>query len=226
MNKAFIIDALALLDPARDEHWTTDGLPRVDVLSELLGGEKVTRQLVTEAAPEFTRGVALKVGTGLAMTDEGATNEAASVIPATAPEAAPTEDEALKATIRSQIIQTMVSMDAPPSFEELQGEYGSNLDDAELLRLCIAASTEAMEIWKGRADLAQGRIVANSKATKTFQVKLVQASEGELTGFALDNQRYLESQQKLRDERGAAGVGQVAPVDYVGPRARPVLRPR
>lgn len=46
-----IIEALKKLDPAADDHWTADGLPKV----EALGIEGVKRADVTKAAPHFKR---------------------------------------------------------------------------------------------------------------------------------------------------------------------------
>lgn len=53
MSKA-ILAALEQLDPQNDNHWTGDGLPRLDTL-KALSGEDVTRAKATEAAPYFTR---------------------------------------------------------------------------------------------------------------------------------------------------------------------------
>jgi hypothetical protein len=54
-----IKEALSHLDPANDEHWTADGLPRMDAIVELLGGDtSVTRKDVTDAVPGLTREVA------------------------------------------------------------------------------------------------------------------------------------------------------------------------
>lgn len=47
--------ALKSLDPKNDEHWTGDGLPRMDALHELTGNAELTRKQVGEAAPNFTR---------------------------------------------------------------------------------------------------------------------------------------------------------------------------
>jgi hypothetical protein len=49
-----ITTALAQLDPDRDEHWTSSGLPAMDAMRALVGAE-VTRAQVTAAAPDFTR---------------------------------------------------------------------------------------------------------------------------------------------------------------------------
>jgi hypothetical protein len=50
-----ILEAVQALDPANDEHWTTDGLPRLDAVENLLGAG-VSRKNVTNAAPDYTRG--------------------------------------------------------------------------------------------------------------------------------------------------------------------------
>jgi hypothetical protein len=49
-----LLEALATLDPAHAGHWTADGLPRVDVVSGMVG-RALTRAQITEAAPDATR---------------------------------------------------------------------------------------------------------------------------------------------------------------------------
>jgi len=46
--------AIKSLDPENDEHWTQDGSPRLEILSELTG-EKITRGAVTKAFPLINR---------------------------------------------------------------------------------------------------------------------------------------------------------------------------
>lgn len=53
--------ALAQLDPQDDEHWTMDGLPRVDAVAVLSGYDEVTRKEITDAAPGLTRDTPLPV---------------------------------------------------------------------------------------------------------------------------------------------------------------------
>lgn len=52
--------ALSQLDPMNDDHWTSDGSPRMDAVAKILGDESVKRKDVTDAAPDFTRDTALK----------------------------------------------------------------------------------------------------------------------------------------------------------------------
>lgn len=51
MSKETIVEALLSLDIENDEHWTQDGLPRIDAL----GIDALTRSDLTDAAPSFTR---------------------------------------------------------------------------------------------------------------------------------------------------------------------------
>ncbi|ANO57520.1 hypothetical protein [Vibrio phage vB_VhaS-tm] len=52
MNK--LLEVLGQLDPTKDEHWTQDGVARLDVVSELMGSQ-VTRAQIQEVAPKFSR---------------------------------------------------------------------------------------------------------------------------------------------------------------------------
>lgn len=49
-----IKEALETLDVLDDDLWTSDGLPKVSVVADLVGHE-LTRQQITDAAPHFTR---------------------------------------------------------------------------------------------------------------------------------------------------------------------------
>ena len=55
-----ILEALLGLLPDNDEHWTADGLPRLDAVENLLGAS-VTRKQLTNAAPDFNRAMAQSV---------------------------------------------------------------------------------------------------------------------------------------------------------------------
>lgn len=50
-----IVQALDMLDPSDDEHWTEDGSPRVDKVREITGIEDLSREEITDAAPQFMR---------------------------------------------------------------------------------------------------------------------------------------------------------------------------
>lgn len=74
--KEKIIETLLKLDTTNDNQWTQDGLPKVDVLKFLSGGETWTRDQISEAAPGFTRSNPI-IGDG----SNGESNEVASEQP-------------------------------------------------------------------------------------------------------------------------------------------------
>jgi hypothetical protein len=52
---AEIRDVLSKLDAGTDEHWTSDGQPKVEVIHQLSGDSTITRKQIIDAAPNFTR---------------------------------------------------------------------------------------------------------------------------------------------------------------------------
>lgn len=54
-SKDDIIKALLQLDSGNDKHWTDDGLPRIDVVQQLLKDPTVRRKDVNDAQPGFAR---------------------------------------------------------------------------------------------------------------------------------------------------------------------------
>lgn len=50
-----IKDALAKLDVNNDNHWTSDGLPKVDTVKMLAGDQNLDRAAITKADPSFNR---------------------------------------------------------------------------------------------------------------------------------------------------------------------------
>jgi len=59
-----IADTLTKLDPNNDNHWTQDGLPRLDTIKILASDPTLTRDQVTAAAPDFNRTAALAAAGG------------------------------------------------------------------------------------------------------------------------------------------------------------------
>lgn len=62
VTKEDIVTALQKLDSGNAEHWTDDGLPRVDVVRALANDTAVTRSDINKAAPGFSQ--ATMDGTG------------------------------------------------------------------------------------------------------------------------------------------------------------------
>lgn len=55
---ATVRGALSQLDPGKDDHWTSQGLPRMDVLAGI--GLTIDRRELNELVPGFSRAVAKK----------------------------------------------------------------------------------------------------------------------------------------------------------------------
>ncbi|AAT69545.1 gp69 [Alphaproteobacteria phage PhiJL001] len=69
-----IVEALAKLDHKNDDHWTQDGLPRIEVVANISGIKDLKRGQITDAAPDFVR-----VGDDTPPTDDqGQPNPASS----------------------------------------------------------------------------------------------------------------------------------------------------
>ena len=50
-----ILDALSKLDVANDNHWTAEGMPRIETVCMLAGDQSITREKITAEAPQFCR---------------------------------------------------------------------------------------------------------------------------------------------------------------------------
>ena len=57
-----ILEALGKLDPANENHWTADGLPRIETVRMLAGNQTITREQITAEAPDFSRSAAVVPG--------------------------------------------------------------------------------------------------------------------------------------------------------------------
>lgn len=53
-----ILEALGKLDTSNDNHWTADGLPRIETVRMLSGDQSITREQITAEAPDFSRSAA------------------------------------------------------------------------------------------------------------------------------------------------------------------------
>ena len=79
-----ILDALLKLDINNDDHWTADGLPRMDAIELIVGSKDITRQQVTAAKPGFSRAVAAASQVTQAQGAQGSTEPASQTAPAAA----------------------------------------------------------------------------------------------------------------------------------------------
>lgn len=65
-----LVDALRKLDPGNDSHWTSDGMPRLETVKLFAADAALTRDVVTAAAPGFSRTNPEPLGVAKAPPDE------------------------------------------------------------------------------------------------------------------------------------------------------------
>ncbi len=120
-----IAEALSKLDPNNDNHWTSDGLPRIDTVKMLAGNPALTREMITAEVPNFSRQIALAAATQNAA---GTTNTPANVEPAApTPQASKVQEQK-----------------AEPAAENVVKDYDSLISAAqEELQSAIIARDEA-----------------------------------------------------------------------------------
>lgn len=143
--------ALASLDPARDEHWTTSGLPAMGAVCSALGAT-VTRAQVEAAAPGFTR-----AAVAAAVTDASEAAPAAPP-PGPDPEADPLDDQDHAALARSTAPDHVARYEPPA--------------ELDLARLRVA------ELRAERSDLVRRIELAKGDLAELDQV--IDEAEGEV----------------------------------------------
>lgn len=177
--------ALQKLDVSNDNHWTSDGLPRLDTVKMLAGDQSLTRDVVTHAAPGFTRAVAAQGAAPIAppappaaATDpvapapEGATPPVAAAPPpppappAPNPETVNPVSTTANTGLPSQGSVLATALAATPAPTENVEELQARLDElnGELLQI-TRAETEIKEARRVRQAEADDLIARIDKAT-------------------------------------------------------------
>lgn len=233
-----IDQALKALDPKNDEHWTSDGSPRMDKLQELTGDESLTRKQVKEAAPTFTRetaGEAPPEDPGVSQeTEQGATAAPPS-------EETPAEDQE-KAQEDAEETPPADDQEQPePPVEEIDEDAEEALaEESELTKELEAVDAELAE---AEAELNERRKDADKIRARRDQ--LIAARERERTPHEdqIERMRFIKRQAALRAERAgqnalaaelamqARGLSSASPLDQSMARRmgrgrdRPAARP-
>ena len=199
-----ILEAVMGLSPANDEHWTTDGLPRLDAVENLLGAS-VTRKQVTNAAPEFTRGVAQSV------VDEARDEETAG----------PTDDEddPLGDGAASADPQSPGSVQ-PPEGDASDVDEGNDFETAETdpaeRKAALDAKIEQLEneIINFDASMAKARAYREDLETRVTRLRDLRQQEFPPMSPAEAIQAYQQRElEKRAAARGAMSALAKSPLD-------------
>lgn len=175
-----ILSALLQLDTNNDDHWTSDGLPRMDAVEAILGDKGITRQQVTAAKPGFSRTIAAATA-AQAQGSQGSTEPAAKTAPVVAkqPSVTPTTAPAEEAVTE-------------------QVEDAGDAQGAEARAALTQAQKELQELQAKGVEIAE-EIKAKSLEVDALNDALIAVVGQETTVDAI--QGYLAQQRKTLTER-------------------------
>lgn len=148
-----LIEALKTLDPENNDHWTSDGLPRLDVLKNLTGTQ-VTREQITAQAKSFNR--------------KSPTLDSQETKPAETPEAPQTPVETSKETPDEDDSDEPVDLSDEEAVEKEMEEAQEALAKAQKRH---RAAVEAMDVVIAKRD------ARNASKTTATDIKAFQKSQ-------------------------------------------------
>lgn len=182
-------EALDVLDPANDEHWTSNGSPRMDALHALTGDDTITRRQVVEARPDLMRDTApekteeVASALGAPASTEGSEDAAAN------PEEPSSEDIAPEVETTEAVAPEPAAEPKPaPTIDQLK-----TLRDEKAERMLEAQRTATNA--KREADL-----LANEVNTMNRQIDNMEQAADPNHGTA-GTRAYLKQQNKNRLDR-------------------------
>lgn len=174
-----IIDALKKLDPSNDNHWTADGLPRLDTVKMLSGDQSLTRDSIVAVAPGFARATA-------------ATWEPGNTVVAAATIAQPV----------APVVHVNAEISGPAVTEEVVAavEQKSKTEIEELDAL-LAENRSKLEVLRAQKDKADSALTAALKE----EAWLIEKRQALGPSAKQDNadaiRNYLASQVAMLDKR-------------------------
>ncbi len=196
-----ILDALKALDVGNDNHWTADGLPRLDTVKMLAADPTLSRETVSAVAPGFDRASA--PGYVVPAADSAGNAVQAPTAGAPTPETASGAVAPLAASGATSVTEgsgdVSFSSDQPEQPE--MAATGTATDEVETL----AANLEETraEIVRVHAALAEGNKVLKALVDREQMLadKLQKVSPKDDTPSAI--RAYLDAQVRKGEERAA-----------------------
>lgn len=211
-----IKQALAALDITNDDHWTADGLPRVEAVVTLVGSE-VTRRQITDADPSFVRPQASgtefdPVGTPpTAEPDPKPAEKPAEETPAEEPteappketpapepnapgapppEEAPPEPDVPADAAKVAVLDDVVTMNVPRVFS-----------DIDLIERAITEFSRQAQILMARGDAIEKKLIDIGRRSASLQNAYQKLGKSTASQQRETIQRYLETQRAARAVR-------------------------
>ncbi len=201
--------ALAKLDAANDEHWTADGMPRMDVMEELVG-ESITRKDVTDALPDFSRAKVQAAQDGQEEASSASEGEAEETAKLAAEGAGADAEDANTGEIAdvspedaadlANLAEEMAADEHDP-FAILRMNMAQILKTEEgMLEFRSDAST-IMAIWSAEKKELDDKVMALGRASQMVDRLLTRIENSKPQSDTADIRAYLASQQKARAAR-------------------------
>lgn len=161
--------ALSSLDVNNDNHWTADGLPRLETVKLLSGDQSITRESVTSAAPGFSRASALQAvppapPVALPPAPETAGNAPAAVAPAVpAVPAAPVTPAAEAPVSPVQAATIAAATGLPPVDATINPNPLASVPVVNNTALLMQKSEQLTGIEKELEELNRARVDINAR---------------------------------------------------------------
>lgn len=180
-----IKEALGKLDINNDEHWTTEGLPRLDVMKDLLNGEAVSRAEITAAVKGFSRKTPNLEAEEPENTGSGESADAQTTKPETTEDTtppAPTEDG-----------ESEDKQESEPERGPL-GEYNASEVEKELedARANFAEAQKRFDQAKAAMDVViRQREKSQEGRTTAHDIKAYQASQAKQREATAQNRKAM-----------------------------------
>jgi chromosome segregation ATPase len=183
--RLLILHALLKLDPANDNHWTNQGLPRMDVVEKEVGDKTIKRQDIVDAAPEFTRETLKLPADFLAeLEKQDAKKE----------EDPPVDDSAVKSSADDSIDRPLEAIDQEEStLSPAEIELAQIEDQIEIVRKHKVIAENNLEGAKNQ--LAAVNEELNGLLTR--RERLANTARNDVNNI----QEYLTARQKIKIER-------------------------
>ena len=186
MDNATILQALEQLDVDNDNHWTSDGLPRIDAVQALVEG-KVTREEITAASQGFSR-QNLNLPTTVPnkpIADDGVETPA---------------EEGSDADVAAILATTPLS-NRPVASDGLGEDFQNpEADEAELL--AFKEATARLEVARKTLSQAQKAFATAQQEVDEF-IRKKEADENTAESNVRTMQAYQRSQAELRSRQVA-----------------------
>ena len=168
--------ALAQLDPTIDAHWTSDGSPRMDIIQHLSGDASITRKMVTDTDPTFTR-----------KADE-------------ADEPTAAVEDAQEPMVEAE---APMPSEAPYEYDFEKMTTQEIFADEATLTAFQAHATDLINGWAAERKRLQNNIVNLSQVSARATIWLQRMRKDKTTGGDPSVVEYLSRQKKVRAAKAA-----------------------